>query len=161
MPTPERFDSTVERELNAGFALFELCEDEDVALEDAWEGNDDQLRVEPGRVGVVSAAVNHFPEIALASYRSEPGPVDGRYAQVGEVEVEWRTHQVELWTSNSYVGEARRLTLPASSSGRYHLRAARAFAPQVKGDLTEYLWEHDDGVDKHGLELWRFDFWPA
>ena len=72
MAASEPFDSTVELELSAGYALFELCQDEDVALEDSWGGNDDQLKVQPGRIGIESAAQNHRPEIALASYTSEP-----------------------------------------------------------------------------------------
>ena len=74
--------------------------------------------------------------------------------------MEWETDHVELWASDSDVGVARQLTLPPSSSDSYQLRAARAFAPQVQGSLKDWLWDHED-ADKHGLERWRFDFWPA
>jgi hypothetical protein len=154
------FDTTVEKKMSAGYGLFELCQDEDVALADAWEGNDDELKVEPGRVGVVSAGTDHVPEIALASYTREPGPVADGYELVGQVQVEWETDHVELWTSASDIGEARQLTLPASSDGRHRLRAARAFSPQLKGlSLEDYLVEHPRKT--RDVELWRFDFWPA
>ena len=153
------FDTTVERELSAGFALFELCQDEDVALEDSWDGNDDLVKVEPGRVGIESAAKDHNPELVLSSYTNEPGPIEAGFELVGQVEVEWVTDHVELWTSDSYIGEARQLTLPPSASGRYELRVARAFASQVQGTLKDYLWANE-GIDDHGLERWRFDFWP-
>jgi hypothetical protein len=154
------YNSAVERELSAGYALFELCQDEDVALMDAWDGNDDQLKVEPGRIGVESAAKNHNPLVELFSYTNEPGPVADGYELFGQVEVEWETDHVELWTSDSDIGRAPQLTLPPSSSGAYHLRAARAFAAEVQGSLEDYLWD-DQTVDNHGLERWRFDFWPV
>lgn len=153
------YDSAVERELSAGYALFELCQDEDVALSDAWEGNEDGLKVEPGRIGVESAAKNHTPLIELFSHLVEPGAVADGYEVVGQLEVEWETDHVELWTSDSDIGHAPQLRLPPSASGRYRLRAARAFAAEVRGDLDDYLWDHDD-VDTHGLERWRFDLWP-
>ena len=160
VPEPTPYDSTVERQLSAGYALFELCQDEGVALGDAWDGVGAQLKVAPGRVGVESAAQNHFPEIALASYASAPGPWEGDHELVGQVEVEWTTDLVELWTSESDIGAARQLRLPPSPTLRYLLRVGRAFSPQVQGALKDYLWDHDD-IDTHGLERWRFDFWPA
>ena len=154
------YDSAVERELSAGYALFELCQDEDVALMDAWDGNDDELKVEPGRIGVESAAKNHNPLLELSSHTNEPGPVPDGYELFGQVEVEWETDHVELWTSDSDVGRAPQLTLPPSRSGAYHLRVARTFAEDVQGALDDYLWDNP-AVDKHGLERWRFDFWPV
>jgi hypothetical protein len=156
----EPFDTTVERDLDAGYALFELCQDEDVALEDTWDDNDAVIKVAAGRVGIESAAPHHYPEIALASYQGEPEPVADGFELVGLVEVEWETDHVELWTSGSDIGAARQLTLPPSPSGRYRLRAARARAPQVQGALNDWMWAHGS-EDTHGLERWRFEFWPA
>ena len=156
---PEPFDEAFEKKLSAGYALFELCEDEDAALTDDWGDNEEPLKVAPGRVGVVSGASDHTPEIALASFTSAPGPIEAGFEEIGRVEVEWHSDRVELWTSDSDIGRARQLRLPPSSSGRYRLRASRAFSPKVTGSLKDYLDEHPNKTK--GLELWRFDIWPA
>lgn len=158
------FHRIVERELDAGYALFEVAQDEEAALRDSWRGDDRDLKVQPGRVGVVSAAQGHQPEIVLTSFEKDPGPhlADG-YEMFGQVDVDWTSGHVELWTSLSDIGPAGELRLPRSESGRFVVRVSRTFAPEVDEPLDDYLLAHLEELDDApvGLERWRFDFWPA
>jgi hypothetical protein len=166
-PAPEPVGRIVERNVGAGFRLFELAEDDDAALRDDWGDDDARVRIQPGRVGIESAASNHYPEITVSAYLAEPPPSQGsrRVPQetLGTWPVTFSTGFVQVWSTDSYPGDQLPLELPRALGGRYQMRVAtgtKNAGDQTLEDLVDaYNEEHNEAP--RGLELFTVDIWPA
>lgn len=153
--------SVVERGAGAGNYIVELVEDEDAALRDAWEGDDARVHIQPGRVGLESAAEMHYPEIILRAFAEEPaGQLAG---ELGTWPVVFRKGRVSVWSGDSYPGDERPLKLVKSPGDRYLMRVAVERKDVGNQDLDDYAVEcsERDGEEPHDLERFTVDFWPA
>lgn len=154
--------SVVERGAGAGSYIVELVEDEDAALRDAWEEDDALVHIQPGRVGLESAAEMHYPEIVLRAFAEEP-PKDHVSGELGTWPVVFRKGCVGVWSGDSYPGDERPLKLVRSPGGRYLMRVAVERKDVGDQDLDDYALEcyERDGEPPHDLERFTVDFWPA
>jgi len=161
------YGSITERNVGAGFNLFELAEDEDAALRDDWADDDGRVRIQRGRVGIVSAARIHYPEIQVSAYNSEPPPAPSLrrvpMETLGTWTVKFKSRAVEVWSSDSYVGDELPLELPKSKGGRYNLRVAVGYRDTGGVPLEDYVDTYNEEHDEapRGLERFVIDFWPA
>ena len=147
--------------------MIELAEDEDAALRDDWGDLDGRVRIQPGRVGLESAASNHYPEVRVRAYTSEPRPATGSrkvpLKTLGTWPVRFKSRQVQVWSSDSYRGDEIPLDLPKSNGGRYLMRVAVGHKDIGEQDLDDYVDEYCERHDeaRRGVEQFMIDFWPA
>lgn len=167
MSNVEPYGSIVERNAGAGYRMIELAEGEDAAMRDAWGDLDGPVRIQPGRVGLESAASVHYPEVRVNAYTTEPPPKPGSrkvpLETLGTWPVVFKTRQVQVWSSDSYPGDELPLELPKSKGGRYLMRVAVGYKDIGDQDLDDYV---DEYYAQHrrapvGLERFVIDFWPA
>lgn len=157
----------VERHAGAGFSMIEVAADEDAALRDDWGADDGRVRIQPGRIGLVSAASNHYPEVEVAAWETEPPPNPGSRKvpldTLGTWSVVFPSQQAQVWSSDSYPGDELPLDLPPSPGGRYRVRIAVGCKELGDLDLDAYV---DAYNEKHneapvGVERFVIDFWPT
>ena len=98
---PELVGRTIERGVSVRKGIIELAQDWEAAFRDDWGENTGRVRVQRGRIGLVSAARRHRPELQLSAYDAGPPPVDDGpdepLAVLGTWLVIFPQRTVEVW----------------------------------------------------------------
>lgn len=152
----------LERGASAGYYVVELVENEEAAFRDLFADYDAPVRVEPGRVGLQSAAELHYPEILIRSFVEAPQsrPVG---EELGVWPVVFRKGRVGVWSGNAYPGDQPPIKLVKSAGDRYVMRITVERKDVGGQDLDDYALEcyERDGEAPRELERFTVDFWPA
>ena len=159
------YGRVVEERIGAGYGPIEIAEVR-AALRDAWGRDRGRVRVQPGRIGLVSAAQDHWPEIQLSAYTSEPPPseptAEGTAVPLGTWPVRFKRRTLEFWSDAVYQARGPRLRLPKTTDGRYWLRVVASYPDLGGATLAERLREHRQvGEPLTGWERFIVDLWPA
>lgn len=166
-PPSELVSRTVERGVSVRKGIIELAQDWDAAFRDDWGENTGRVRVQRGRVGLVSGARRHRPEVRLSAYDAGPPPLqdggpDGPLVVLGTWLAIFPRRTVGVWGGDLAGGDAPPLPLPPSRGGRYLMRVSvgeRDLGGQsLKRAVATYRKRH--GEQPSGLERFVVDFWP-
>ncbi|WP_298134168.1 hypothetical protein [Micropruina sp.] len=160
------FDQVVEHRVSAGHGPIEIAEVR-AAARDGWGRDRGLVRIQRGRVGLVSAASDHRPEIQLSAYTAEPSAVEIMGADtvvpLGTWPVRFERRRIEVWSDAADSGRGRPLRLPTAKGGRYWMRVVAVYPDLGPDGLTERLRQHrgQDGRALAGWEQLLVDLWPA
>lgn len=161
-----RFDQVVEQRVSAGHGPIEIAEVR-AAGRDAWGRDRGRVRIQRGRVGLVSAAPDHRPEIQLSAYTEEPPMVEISGAEtvvpLGTWPVRFKRRSIEVWSDAADTGRGRPLRLPKAKGGRYLMRVVAVYPDLGPGGLEERLRSHreQNGRALAGWERFVVELWPA
>ena len=155
----------VEERIGAGYGPIEIAEVR-TALRDAWGRDRGRVRIQPGRIGLLSAAQDHRPEIQLSAYTTEPPPsettAEGTTVPLGTWPVRFKRRALEVWSDAVYQTRGPRLRLPKTPDGRYWLRVVASYPDLGGATLADELRQHRGrGHPLAGWERFLVDLWPA
>lgn len=160
------FARVVEQRVSAGHGPIEIAEVR-AAQRDCWGRDRGRVRIQRGRVGLVSAARDHRPEIQLSAYTAEPQPVEladaGTVVPLGTWPVRFSRRHIEVWSDAVDSGRGRPLRLPKATGGRYWLRVVAVYPDLGPGGLEKQLRRHraQDQRVLAGWERFIVDLWPV